>query len=139
MIVDALSKRHNLLAILETRMIGFEMIKEQYDGDPDFHDLYIACLKEPQKTFHIQQGFLFKCNRLCIPKTSLRQLLVKEVHEGSLGGHFGIQKTLDMLGEHFYWPKMLRTVGKYILRCEACINAKITFHKGENIPLAGKP
>ena len=54
MIVDALSRRHNLLAILETRMIGFEMIKEQYVGDPGFNDLYTAYLKEPQSTFHIQ-------------------------------------------------------------------------------------
>ena len=68
-------------------MIGFEMAKEQYIGDPDFNDLYTACLKEPQGTFHIQQGFLFKGNRLCIPKTSLRLLLVKEIHEGSLSGH----------------------------------------------------
>ena len=91
--------------------------------------------------FCIQQGFLFKENRLCIPKTNLRQLLVKEVHEGSLRGHFGIQKTLDMLSQHFYWPKMLCTVGKHILRCEACIKAKITFHKGEYMPLpvATKP
>ena len=36
---------------------------------------------------------------------------------------------------------MLGTVGKYILRCEACIKPKITFHKKEYIPLpvASKP
>ena len=124
MITDALSRRHNLLAILETRMIGFEMIKEQYVGDPDFNDLYTACLKEPQGIFHVQQGFFFKGNRLCIRKTSLRLMLVREIHEGSLNGHFGIQKTLDMVSQHFYWPKMLGTVGKYILKCEACIKPK---------------
>jgi reverse transcriptase-like protein/integrase-like protein len=140
-IADALSRRHNLLAILEARILGFEMVKHQYAEDSDFKDLYAACLQEPQGLFYVQQGFLFKGNRLCIPKTPLRTLLVKEVHEGSLGGHFGIQKTLDMLSQHFYWPKMLGTVGKYILRCESCIKAKVTFHKGEYIPLptASKP
>ena len=73
---------------------------------------------------------------MCIPKTPLRMLPVKEVHEGSLGGHFGIQKTLDTVSQHFFWPKMLGTIGKYILRCEACIKAKITFHKGEYITLS---
>ena len=36
---------------------------------------------------------------------------------------------------------MLGIVGKYILRCEACIKPKITFHKKEYIPLpvASKP
>ena len=61
-------------------------------------------------------------------------MLVKEVHEGTLGGHF-IQKTLDMLSQNFYWPKMLGTMGKHILRCETCMKEKLTFHKGEYIPI----
>ena len=64
----------------------------------------------------------------------MRVALGKEVHEGSLARHFGIHKTLDMLAKQFYWSKMLGTVGKIILRCEACIKAKITFHKGEYKP-----
>ena len=64
-----------------------------------------------------------------------------EVHESSLEGHFGIQKTLDMLAKNFYWPKILGTVGKVILRCEPCIKAKTTFHKGEfkPLPIAQRP
>jgi hypothetical protein len=38
------------------------------------------------------------------------ELLVREAHEGSLMGHFGIAKTLDVLREHFYWPNMKRDV-----------------------------
>jgi hypothetical protein len=93
-IADALSRRTHLLAILETKVLGFEMLKDLYDLDPDLSELYQKCLKEPQGHFSVQHGFLFKDNRLCIP---LRLVLVKEVHEGTLGGHFGIQKTLDML------------------------------------------
>ena len=140
-IADALSRRYNLLAILDAKVLGFEMIKDLYANDSDFCNIYAACFTEPQGDFHLQQGFLFKNNRLCIPKTPLRLLLVKEIHEGSLSGHFGIQKTLNMLSEHFYWPKMLGTIGKHILRCESCIKAKITFHKGEYrpLPVADKP
>ena len=89
----------------------------------------------------MQHGYLFKGNKLCIPQTPLRAVLVKKIHEGSLGGHFRIQKTLDMLAQHFYWPKMLGTVGKHVLRCETCLKAKVTFHKGEYLPLpvAHKP
>ena len=46
-IADALSRRHNLLAILEDRVLGLEMIKEQYAEDPNFNDLYTACKKQP--------------------------------------------------------------------------------------------
>ncbi|GMI66644.1 hypothetical protein HRI_000333700 [Hibiscus trionum] len=51
-------------------------------------------------------GFLFKEGRLCIPQGSTRELLIKEAHGGGLMGHFGIAKTLAILQEHLYWPKM---------------------------------
>lgn len=124
-----------MLAILETKVLGFEMIKDFYCTDPEFQELYRQCQIEPQRPFTVQQGFLFKGNILCIPKTPLRYALVREVHEGAFAGHFGIQKTLDMLAQNFFWPKMLGTVGKYILRCETCVKAKLTFYKGEYRPL----
>lgn len=96
-VVDALSRKYQLLALLESKVIGFERIKPLYIEDPDFKDIFTECQQGPKGQFHVAQGFLFKANRLCIPKTPLRLLLVKEVHEGALGGHFGIQKTLDML------------------------------------------
>lgn len=40
--------------------------------------------------FSVVHGFLFKGNRLYIPQCSIHELLVREVHGGSLGGHFGI-------------------------------------------------
>ncbi|RDX98098.1 hypothetical protein CR513_19045, partial [Mucuna pruriens] len=38
--------------------------------------------------------------------SSIRELLVKEAHEGGLMGHFGMCKTYKGLCEHYYWPKM---------------------------------
>jgi len=29
-------------------------------------------------------------------------------------GHFGIVKTLDVLHEHFYWPKMKKDVQRHM-------------------------
>ena len=52
--------------------------------------------------FYVFDGYLFRKNRLCIPMCSLRVLLVKEAHGGGLMGQFGVQKTYDILIEHFY-------------------------------------
>ena len=134
-IADALSRKYSILGKVGSRILGFEFIKEQYSACPDFAEIYQSCKDKPQGLFSIYQGFLFKGNKLCIPKLPLRFVLVKEVHEGSIAGHFGIQKTLDMLAKHFFWPKMLGTVGKHVLKCEVCLKAKVTFHKGEYIPL----
>ena len=39
-------------------------------------------------------------------------------------GYFGIDKTLAMLKEHFYWPKMKKDVGKFCASCVQCRKAK---------------
>ena len=47
---------------------------------------------------------------MCVFEGGIRELLVREVHSGTLTGYFGIQKTLDILSEHFYWARMIRDV-----------------------------
>ncbi|XP_040955925.1 uncharacterized protein, partial [Gossypium hirsutum] len=69
-------------------------------------------------------GFLFRLNRLCIPKCSMRELLIHEAHSGGLMGHFGVAKTLDILQEHFHWPHMKKDVEKVCSKCITCKQAK---------------
>ncbi|GMI79947.1 hypothetical protein HRI_001664000 [Hibiscus trionum] len=69
-------------------------------------------------------GFLFKEGRLCIPQGSTRELLIKEAHRGGLMGHSGIAKTLAILQEHLYWPKMRQDVERLCERCITCKKAK---------------
>lgn len=59
-IANAISKRYNLLAILDARVLGFEMIKDQYVKDPNFSELYAACKKQPRGLFYIPEGFCSK-------------------------------------------------------------------------------
>ena len=39
-------------------------------------------------------------------------------------GHFGIDKTLSVLQEHFYWPSMKRDVNRICDKCVTCRLAK---------------
>ncbi|KAK1663822.1 hypothetical protein QYE76_051981 [Lolium multiflorum] len=48
----------------------------------------------------------------------------EESHVGGLMGHFGREKTLLMLADHFYWPKMRRDVDRYVRRCITCNKSK---------------
>ncbi|XP_042452586.1 uncharacterized protein LOC122037193 [Zingiber officinale] len=92
-VADALSRRYNLLATLEPKLLGFEHIKELYIHDNEFSQLYAACEKKSQNGIARHDNYLFKNNRLCVPRGSMRKLLVREAHEGGLMGHFGVQKT----------------------------------------------
>ena len=40
----------------------------------------------------------------------IRELLVREAHGGGMVGQFSIKKTLEILKENFYWPKILGDV-----------------------------
>ncbi|GJX18272.1 RNA-directed DNA polymerase [Tanacetum coccineum] len=47
-----------------------------------------------------------------------------EGHAGGLAGHFGVDKTLTWLSEHFYWPRMERGIARFVERCRMCRMAK---------------
>nr|GEV20447.1 hypothetical protein [Tanacetum cinerariifolium] len=70
--------------------------------------------------------------RLCIPFCSLREAIILEGHAGRLAGHFGRDKTLALLREHFYLPKMKRDVNRLLERCRTCHIAKT--HSSTGLP-----
>ncbi|XP_071905721.1 uncharacterized protein [Coffea arabica] len=117
-VADALSRRYTLITNMSTKLLGFEHIKNMYAHDDDFSNVFQACEHATFQKYYRHEGFLFKENRLCIPNCSLRELLVREAHGGGLMGHFGIDKTLDILHEHFYWPKMRRDIANI---CDKCL------------------
>ena len=67
---------------------------------------------------------MFKESRLCVPLSSMCELLVREARGGGLIGHFGVVKTLDVLHEHFYWPKMKKDGQRICDKCITCRKAK---------------
>ena len=60
---------------------------------------------------------LFKGIQLCIPKSSMRLNLIKEKHNGGLARHFGIDKTLNLLKEKYYWKYMYKNIYKFLKSC----------------------
>ncbi|KAG7543275.1 Reverse transcriptase domain [Arabidopsis thaliana x Arabidopsis arenosa] len=123
-VADALSRRYTLISTLDAKILGFEMIKGAYATDPDFQEVFLTCEKFAKGKYFRSDGFLFYENRLCIPNSSLRDLLVREAHGGGLMGHFGVAKTLSIMQDHFFWPHMKRDVERICSRCTTCKLAK---------------
>jgi hypothetical protein len=123
-VADALSRRYALISTLNAKLLGFEYVKELYVNDDDFASVFAACEKAAFGKFYRIDGYLFRENRLCVPNSSMRELLVREAHGGGLMSHFGVRKTLDVLHEHFFWPKMKRDVERVCSRCVTCRQAK---------------
>lgn len=94
-VADALSRLAILLITMESEVIGFDRLKELYDSDDDFVDIWKQHNSgTPSGLYIIHDGFLLFKNRLCIPKGSLREHLIHELHRGGLGGHLGQDKTI---------------------------------------------
>ena len=72
--------------MVSLQIVGFECLKELYKKDEDFTD--ICTSRQPAQDFHILDEFLLKGSRLCVPRTSLREKVIKDLHRGGLAGHF---------------------------------------------------
>ena len=124
-IADALSRRYTMLSQLDYKIFGLETIKDRYVHDVDFKDILLHCTGgKTWNKFVLNDGFVFRANKLCIPDSSVRLLLLQEAHGGGLMGHFGVKKTEDVLATHFYWPRMRRDVERFVARCTTCQKAK---------------
>ena len=124
-IADALSRRYTMLSQLDFKIFGLETIKDQYVHDAEFKDVLQKCREgRTWNKFVLNDGFVFRSNKLCIPASSVRLLLLQEAHGGGLMGHFGVKKTEDVLSTHFFWPKMRRDVERFVARCTTCQKAK---------------
>jgi len=69
------------------------------------------------------RGIFLKKENSAYLKEHIENFL-KESHEGGLMGHFGVEKTLELLKGKFFWPHMRRDVRRHCFRCISCLKAK---------------
>jgi hypothetical protein len=120
-----LSRRYTLLTQLDCKIFGLDTVKTQYVNDADFKDVLLHCKDgKAWNKFVVNDGFVFRANKLCIPASSVHLLLLQEAHGGGLMGNFGAKKTEDVLAGHFFWPKIRRDVELFVARCTTCQKAK---------------
>ncbi|GKE15209.1 RNA-directed DNA polymerase, partial [Tanacetum coccineum] len=120
-----LSRKTTLLVFICNEVLCFDSIKELYANDEDFGNIWMELEnKQHRGEFILLDGYLFKGDRLCIPKTSLRIQLIKDVHAGGLSANIGRDKTIASVESRFYWPQLKRDVGTFEKRCVVCQEGK---------------
>ncbi|KAJ9548661.1 hypothetical protein OSB04_021204 [Centaurea solstitialis] len=129
---DALSRRYSLVTSTTFQVIGFDSVTTLYPDDPDFRHLWEKTAAAPFRDFVRRNGFLFKGQRLCVPFSSFRDAIILECHQGALSGHFGREKTVVLVSERFFWPKLVKDVIKVLKRCRICHVAK-THHTNQGL------
>jgi hypothetical protein len=124
-IVGALSSCYTMLSQLNHKIFGLETIKGLYDADLYFKDAFENCIEERMwQKLVLHESVLYHANKVCVSASSIRLLLLLEVHGDGLTDHFDVKKTEDVLSTHLYWPRMRRDVERCVSHCTTCNKAK---------------
>ncbi|KAI3526019.1 hypothetical protein L1887_05170 [Cichorium endivia] len=122
-VADALSRRSNLLVSMRLGVPGLDVLMEQLTVDPYFSVVLQDVQSGRRSDFLVHDGFLFKGNQLCIPDSSLRLQIIKELHGE---GHVGRDRTLQLVQSSYFWPTMRKEVERFVKRCRICQVSKGT-------------
>lgn len=99
--------------------------------------------------FIVQKGVLYrefisptvnfgeKIQQVVVP-TQYRDQVIKLAHESILGGHQGIQKTVNKVLNNFFWTGMNSDISRF---CQSCDSCQRTLPKGRvtKVPLGSMP
>ncbi len=63
-----------------------------------------------------------------VPKV-IHSELISRHHDDPLAGHFGIEKTRELIARKYYWPTLRQDVKAYVKGCDVCLASKAVRHK----------
>ena len=83
-----------------------------------------------RKGYHVKDGLLFREKQIVVPQQrALIDELLHVYHDDELAGHWGRDKTLELLRRKFYWKTMLTDVAEYVATCPVCQSIDTPRHK----------
>ncbi|KFK40399.1 hypothetical protein AALP_AA3G368400 [Arabis alpina] len=112
-----------LFALSVPAAIQLEDICSEVNRDSQLKKLKEEVLRDPSThpDFSVVQGRLFRQGKLVLPRTSqLVGVILREFHDGKVGGHEGVLKTQRRIGDLFYWQGMMTEIREYVAECLVC-------------------
>ncbi|KAH9151584.1 hypothetical protein AeRB84_005833 [Aphanomyces euteiches] len=99
--------------------------------------------KRSLTNFSVHNGLVYYTlshdkRRLAIPADeALRRDILHECHAVQTAGHFGRDKTYLTVSRHFWWPRLFKSVSRFIAHCDVCQRVKAS--PATRAPLAPLP
>ena len=81
-----------------------------------------------QESWEDIEGVLHHQGLPFVPET-IRTELISRHHDDPLAGHFGIEKTRELIARKYYWPTLRHDVEIYVKGCDVCLASKAVRHK----------
>ena len=77
-----------------------------------------------------QNGLLRRRDQVFVPADpAVRDEILSMRHDDPLSGHCGVEKTLTLLRQDFFWPEMDKDVNDYIASCDVCLRTTVKRHR----------
>ena len=79
--------------------------------------------------FQFRDGLLYYEGLLYVPEGPCRLRVLQSRHDFPSAGHFGFNKTMELISRDFWWPQMWKSVKEYVTTCDICSRSKIPRHR----------
>jgi hypothetical protein len=120
------------IGALEVTLLSSEQ-KEAIIQDAKLDDEYIRLCKAVSKGENIDKNYAIKEDiltwkgRIYVPK-GMKNKVMKSEHDSKVAGHFGRDRTMELISRNFYWPKMEDDVRQHCNECDNCQRTKAARH-----------
>ena len=107
---DLATSNHDLL----------ESLKSGYDKDPWFK------IQTHVSSLTFENGFWIRGKLIVVPDANdLRKQIIFHHHDMPFAGHFGKEKTAQLIRQSYWWPSMSKDSEEYVRTCPSCQRNKV--------------
>jgi hypothetical protein len=104
----------------------FTEVQEALKDDPFVEKikerLYI---NEVNDKFEFKDGLLYFKRLFYVPPGPTRLKIIQMCHDLPAIGHFGFNKTIELISLDFWWPQIWKLVKEFIQLCDTCARGKV--------------
>jgi len=113
--VETMVKEEDLRKRIKKAQEGDEKIVKAVE---ELKRVGIKALKNEE--WEVEDGIILKEGRIYIPEGDLRREIIQLYHDTPIGGHGGRWKTAELVARNYWWPGVMKEVGRYVDGCDAC-------------------
>jgi hypothetical protein len=107
---------------------GSEVIDSESPNQPTSSS-QVSRSHDVDPRFQFQDELLYYQGLFYVPKGPCRLRVLQSRHDSPSAGHFGYNKTMELISKDFWWPQMWKTVKDYVTTCDTYSRSKIPRHR----------
>jgi len=107
-------------------------IKKGYLEDWDTKALMSDLARDPDShpNYSVEDGLLFFKGLIFVPHSNeIKRDILVQCHDEPMSGHFGVQKTFELVNRTYHWPGVRQFVKRFVTTCDTCQRNKYSRHK----------